>query len=329
MSARLNLAAETGVVPSGADASVLVIGAPSGLDLSVFGAAAITVVQDMMPDADQLARAGLRVVSTVPDETFDTVLVCLSRSKEASRARVAQAMRAARTHVLVDGQKTDGIESILKDIRRATTVLGVVSKAHGKLFWCVASAVFEDWHAQPHVIDGRWHTVPGVFSAKQIDAGSALLAAQIPPGLSGAVVDLGAGWGYLSGQVLARCQAISQVHLVEAQGAALDCARHNVADSRAAFHWADATTWTGVKGADAVIMNPPFHTGRAAEPDLGRAFIASAARLLKPGGRLYMVANRHLPYEVTLRDVFGAVEEMGGTSKFKLLAAKLKSRAKR
>ncbi len=329
MSARLRLAAEAGAVPFGVDAAVLVIGAPFGMDLVAFGSADITLVQDRMPDAAQWQGAGLRVVQQVPEVPFDAVLVCVPRAKDAARARIADAMSATRGPVLIDGQKTDGIEALLKDMRRRTDVQGVISKAHGKLFWLAGGAGFEDWTAHPHRIDGRWITVPGVFSAGQIDPGSALLAAEVPTNLSGIVADLGAGWGYLAGEVLARCPGIAQLHLVEAQGAALDCARQNVTDPRAGFHWADATTWAGASGLDAVIMNPPFHSGRAAEPDLGRAFIASAARLLRPGGRLFMVANRHLPYETTLHAQFSEVAEIGGTSKFKLLCAKLKARPKR
>lgn len=329
MSARLHLAAQAGVLPTDAGATVMFINAPAGTDLSDFGAASLTLVQDRMPDAGLWQQAGYRVHSGVETVPCDVAVVSIPRAKDAARARIAEAMAIARTIVVIDGQKTDGIEALLKDVRRRTEVLGVVSKAHGKLFWCATSDAFEDWRAKPGLVDGRWHTVPGVFSAGQVDPGSALLAAQLPVKLSGRVADLGAGWGYLSAELLARCAGVSQVHIVEAQGAALDCARRNVTDPRAVFHWADATTWSAETGLDAVVMNPPFHTGRAAEPDLGRAFIASAARILKPGGRLFMVANRHLPYEATLREGFTDVAEFGGTSKFKLLSAKLTSRAKR
>ena len=68
-------------------------------------------------------------------------------------------------------------------------------------------------------------------------------------------------------------------------------------------------------------MNPPFHTGRAADPALGIAFIAAAARALTGSGQLWMVANRHLPYEAALRDRFKTVEELGGDAAFKLFHA--------
>ena len=70
-----------------------------------------------------------------------------------------------------------------------------------------------------------------------------------------------------------------------------------------------------------VVMNPPFHEGRSADPRLGAGFIRSAAGLLTGAGRLWMVANRHLPYEQVLRECFADVSEIGGDSRFKILTA--------
>jgi 16S rRNA (guanine1207-N2)-methyltransferase len=76
-------------------------------------------------------------------------------------------------------------------------------------------------------------------------------------------------------------------------------------------------------------MNPPFPTGRAADPDLGRAVIAVAARMLAPTGQLWMVANRHLPYEATLEAHFAKVEEVTGDNRFKILRAERPARVRR
>jgi 16S rRNA (guanine1207-N2)-methyltransferase len=73
---------------------------------------------------------------------------------------------------------------------------------------------------------------------------------------------------------------------------------------------------------DTVVTNPPFHAGRAADPDLGRAFIAAAAAMLKPGGQLWLVANRHLPYETAMAAQFRSVEEVAGDARFKILQGK-------
>jgi 16S rRNA (guanine1207-N2)-methyltransferase len=72
---------------------------------------------------------------------------------------------------------------------------------------------------------------------------------------------------------------------------------------------------------DVIVMNPPFHQGRAASPQLGAAFIAAAAQMLKPSGQLWMVANRHLPYEPALAAAFKTHSELPGTPGFKLFHA--------
>ena len=117
---------------------------------------------------------------------------------------------------------------------------------------------------------------------------------------------------------------VSSLDLIEADATALECAKLNINDPRANFHWDDATSWAG--SYDSVIMNPPFHTGRLGNPDLGRAFITNAARNLRPKGDLWMVANRHLPYEQVLNQCFESVVEIQGNSRFKLFQS---SRPKR
>jgi predicted RNA methylase len=141
--------------------------------------------------------------------------------------------------------------------------------------------------------------------------------------VKGRVADLGAGWGWLAHQALARCPRIAALDLFEAEARALDAARARTSPTpRAAFHWADVRTLPKADPPyDAVVANPPFHQGRAAEPDLGAAFIAAAARLLKPSGRLLMVANRQLPYEAPLDVAFARWEKLSEDRAFKVFAA--------
>jgi 16S rRNA (guanine1207-N2)-methyltransferase len=95
----------------------------------------------------------------------------------------------------------------------------------------------------------------------------------------------------------------------------------NVIDPRARFHWADATTFAPDAPFDTVVTNPPFHVARAANPGLGRAFIETARRMLTPRGDLWLVANRHLPYEAALRAAFRDVAETGDDPAFKVFHA--------
>jgi 16S rRNA (guanine1207-N2)-methyltransferase len=252
-------------------------------------------------------------------------VVFAARAKALTLHRLARAaaMVGPGGPVIVDGAKADGIDSVLKRVRAVCPVGEVFAKAHGKCFaFAAPDPVPADWVAEMGQVEG-FVTAPGVFSADAVDPGSAMLAERLG-GLSGRVCDLGAGWGYLSTRVLSSPD-VAECHLVEAEHAALVCARQNLRDPRARFHWADATRFQGGP-FDVVVTNPPFHVSRRADPALGRAFVAAAARLLAPRGRLVLVANRHLPYEATLRDAFGEVTVLEDAEGYKLIEARRPNR---
>ena len=72
-------------------------------------------------------------------------------------------------------------------------------------------------------------------------------------------------------------------------------------------------------GLDFVVTNPPFHDGGTEDRELGKAFIRCAASALRKGGALWLVANRHLPYEPVLASAFARVDvrrEQGGYKVF-------------
>jgi len=48
----------------------------------------------------------------------------------------------------------------------------------------------------------------------------------------------------------------------------------------------------------------------------GRRLIRQAARVLAPGGELWLVVNRHLPYRTALRRDFASVELVAQNPKF-------------
>ncbi|SNX68753.1 16S rRNA m(2)G 1207 methyltransferase [Cereibacter ovatus] len=320
-SARLTLALDSGAVTLPDSGSIVVYRPRADDDLSALPKDRLLLVQGFRPDHDALAARGFRV-ATEGGTGHAAALVCLPRARAEARALLAEAAASVADGgpVIVDGQKTDGIETAYRDLAARLPVSAALSKAHGKLFTFAAGPGLEDWAARPTEIDGGFVTLPGVFSADAPDRGSELLAAALPKDLAGRVVDLGAGWGYLARTVLDR-RAVKRLDLVEAEHAALVCARQNIPDPRAYFHWADATRFRLSKPADVVVCNPPFHAGREADPGLGLAFLRTAARLLQPAGVLWLVANRHLPYDRELRTLFVEVDEIGGDAAFRIVRA--------
>ncbi|MDG1340548.1 MAG: methyltransferase [Paracoccaceae bacterium] len=322
---RLTLAADDGLIAIPSSGTIAVYRPDAALDLSALPRDRTIVVHSFRPIHDLWKGRGWTVAAQdAPEATMS--IVALPRSKAHARAMIAEACAKTDGVVVVDGQKTEGIDSLYKDVRKRVSVVATLTKAHGRLFAFTASDGFADWADAPTKVE-EFTTKPGVFSAEKLDQGSKALVAALPDKLPKQVADLGAGWGYLSQRILA-IQGIETLDLVEAEERALDCARLNVTDPRARFHWEDATTHAPSEPYQMVVMNPPFHTGRSGDPDIGRGFIMAAARMLTPQGRLLMVANRHLPYEAVLSERFKVVDELGGTPGFKVLMASRPSRVK-
>ena len=320
-SARLDLALETGALSLPPEGLVAVYRPRAGDDLSALPKDRVEVITGFRPDHDHFAALGY-TVRRKAEAPYAAGVVCLPRARDLARGLIAQASRdvVPGGPVAVDGQKLDGIDSALKELRARVAVSDPLSKAHGKLFVFASGMDFSDWQIRPNDLADGMRTLPGVFSADGPDRGSVMLAEALPADLAGHVADLGAGWGYLAQGVL-QSPRVKALHLVEAEADALDCAQINVTDERVQFHWADATRFRAPRLMDHVVMNPPFHTGRDSDPNLGIAFIRAAAAMLTPGGQLWMVANRHLPYDRVLPEVFREVHDIGGDAAFRVIRA--------
>lgn len=294
-----------------------------------------TCEQGFKPVAEQLQARGFHVVPRA-EGGFAMVMMELTRSRIENMANFARAYRLAQPggRVLVSGNKTDGVDSMLKAVRKIVDIEGVLSKSHGKVFWGIAGESVPELQAWEDAASAKenpagYLTAPGMFSPDKIDKGSELLVQYFDKSIKGGVADLGAGWGYLSKQVLAACDKITALDVIEAEYSALEAAKTNVPDPRATFHWADATTFENPgERYHAVICNPPFHQGRAAEPSIGVAFIAAAAGILRPSGQLLMVANRQLPYEPAFEAYFKHWEILYQDKGFKVIRARRPKQAR-
>mgnify|MGYP001171434708 CR=1 FL=1 len=322
----------SGAVSWPAPGGTLFLRARAGAALEPWRAQAITCEQSFKPWADALAAAGHRGVDLQAGH-FERVLVLAPRQRSESRALLARAVSQAMPGgvVLACAANNEGARSMQDDLARLAGPVQALSRRHCRVAWTaplgegVDRALLEEWRALDaprRIADGRFLSRPGLFAWDRVDAASALLAQCLPPDLAGRCADLGAGWGYLSGEVLARCAGITAIDLYEAEARALALARENLAGARVpvGLHWHDVTTGLPQR-YDVIVSNPPFHQGRADEPALGLAFIAAAAAALDPGGRLWLVANRHLPYEAALSGGFSRVRTVREDAGFKVIEA--------
>lgn len=325
---------DSGALPWPARSPVLFLRARAVASLPVFQREQLRCEQSFRPMADALQRQGY-VMAADDAAQYALTLVLPPRQRDEARALFAAALRRTEVDgiVLSSQANNEGARSGENDLRDLLGDVSSLSKNHCRVYWARATASAKDselarqWSAldaaRP-IGDGRFQSRPGVFSWDRIDAGSALLAECLPSGLTGRAADLGAGWGYLSAQLLARNPGIVALDLYEAEARALALAESNLATEGSrvdiAFHWHDVARGLSSK-YDVIISNPPFHVGRADLPELGRAFIAAAALALNPGGRFWMVANRHLAYEQAMARHFSGIRTLVVRDGFKVIEA--------
>ena len=298
---------------------------PEGFDAELF------LVQGFRPLYLALERSGHAVAPEPQGDGYEIASVIAGRHRRQNELWIAQAL--ARTSpggvVLVAGDKTDGIASLRKRVGDLLPIAGSASKFHGAVFWLerpedgqFIERAIAALTSSIALVDGRYFTAVGGFSSQRVDPGSRLLADSLPQDVGGAVADFCAGWGYLSARVAGRPD-VASLDLYEADFASLQAARKNLTGPRpfVGFHWHDLAAEPVLARYDAIVMNPPFHQGRAAEPDLGTRMVAAAKPALRSGGRLFLVANRALPYERALADGFRTHGEIVRDAAFKVLWA--------
>jgi len=316
--------------PPAPSARALFLGAPGAFRRSADFPAGVACVQGFRPDFLALQRAGF-AVSPVPEGSgYDVALVLTGRHRGQNEMRVAEALErtAPGGLVVVAGGKEDGIGGL---VRRVSTLLPVedrLPKYHGAAFWlrrpsdvAGATAALRAGNG-PQALEGGFVAASGMFSHAAVDAGSRLLAEGLPTDLDGAVADFCAGWGFISAAIARRCPSVARIDLYEADWESLEAAKANLAGvAGTRFFWQDLATEPVSERYDAIVMNPPFHRGRAAEPGIGRDMIKAAAGALRRGGRLFMVANRELPYESALGELFAQWRETAREGGFKTFVA--------
>lgn len=309
---------------------VLFLGAEPGLRLPPAFEATLNLVQGFRPYFRALQAAGFTVTPQSAGDGFDAALVLAGRHRGQNELRIAEAMERVEEGglIVIAGGKEDGIASLRKRVGDLAPLDGHMPKYHGIAFWLrrpadmLAAAVLRT--ANPALLVGdRFHTAPGMFSFDRVDAGSKLLVDNLPGDLRGSAADFCAGWGYVAAEMAARSPGLSALDLYEADFDALEAARGNLGNTMAqGFFWTDLLAEPVERRYDVIAMNPPFHRSRAAEPEIGAGMIRAAAKALKPGGRLFMVANRQLPYEAVLSAAFASHAELARDGMFKVFSAR-------
>lgn len=152
-------------------------------------------------------------------------------------------------------------------------------------------------------VDLSLRTVPGLFSATRLDAGTRLLLETVTVPDGATVLDLCCGYGPIG--AYAASAADCEVCLSDDDRVATACAERSLDATGVTGTVVTADCTAGVAGRsfDRVLCNPPTHAGDG----VLAALLAGARDVLAPGGTLTLVHHRDLDLSDRL-DRFDAVE---------------------
>ena len=295
----------------------------------------IHLQQYFKPYASNLDFAGFDVLPDIPDhkEFYDYVLLVVPKNQAETLYMLARALSALKPGGLVVAAASNkaGGSRLSKNLAQfVSTPIRAEARNKCRVVWAAKDAAdqkaiekaVQDGGPQ-NILDGQFQSCPGIFGWNKKDLGSEILLQHLPADLNGAGADFGCGYGLLAQHILQH-YTLKNFSCIDADWRAVEMCRINLqslkSNNAVDFHWQDLTK-SGPDNLDFIVMNPPFHEGKMMDISIGEAFIKQAAQSLKPGGRLFMVANRKLPYEPALQHNFSLFKNIFEGQGFKVFCA--------
>ena len=135
----------------------------------------------------------------------------------------------------------------------------------------------------------RFLTDNGVFSKGAVDDASLLLVRSLPP-LTGRVLDLGCGYGFVGVWLAAKNGSIELVQS-DVNRRALALCKENCAANGVSSTVVESDGFAALMGSfDAVVLNPPIHAGKEV---CYRLYTEALAHLNKDGALYIVIQKKH------------------------------------
>lgn len=267
----------------------------------------------------------------VPAGSFSAAVLFLPKAKDlASYLLDALAARLGGATLYLVGEKRGGIEGSARLLQGYGAPRKLDSARHCQL-WRVdvatpPAAPLLQALAQRFSVaapGGALQVVslPGVFSHGRLDRGTALLLEHLEGLPTGHVLDFGCGAGVV-GAALKRRYPDSQVSLLDVDAFAIAASALTLEANGLA---AELICGDGIdaapSGLEAIISNPPFHTGVHTHYAATETLLRKSRQCLQKGGEIRLVANSFLRYPPLLEEALGNCQTLAEREGFRLYRA--------
>ncbi len=165
------------------------------------------------------------------------------------------------------------------------------------------------------------------FGGTKLDPGTRLLLSVIDGAgrASGQrIIDLGCGTGVIA-TVMAMRRPEASVIATDQSAAAVLSARETAqragVEGRVNVLRDDGLSSQPDASADLIVLNPPFHVGATVHAGIAYKLFDHAARVLRPGGELWVVYNSHLGYRHGLERLIGPTRQVARDRQFTVTAS--------
>ncbi|WP_249677543.1 class I SAM-dependent methyltransferase [Pseudomonas abieticivorans] len=267
-----------------------------------------------------------------PTQAFEGAVLFLPKSRDLANYLLnALASRLGGRELFLVGEKRGGIEGAAKQLHAFGRPRKLDSARHCQL-WQVTvenppvavelQSLAE--HYELPLPEGPLNIIslPGVFSHGRLDRGTALLLQHLDKLPAGHILDFGCGAGVL-GAALKRRYPQNSVTMLDVDAFAAASSRLTLAANNLE---AEVITGDGIDAAplylDAILSNPPFHTGVHTNYQASENMLKKAAQHLKKGGELRIVANSFLRYQPLIEAHLGNCTTVAEGQGFKIYNAK-------
>ncbi|MBU2924085.1 methyltransferase [Colwellia sp. 1_MG-2023] len=172
----------------------------------------------------------------------------------------------------------------------------------------------EDWFKQYQIninnISLTIASLPGVFSQKKLDIGTALLLDNLPQFMQGKVLDFGCGAGVISCFIGKKFES-TQLDLLDVSALAITSAQKTLALNNLSGTVFASNSLSNVAGKyQHIVSNPPFHQGTKTSYQASEDFLRGIKPHIEPRGDITIVANSFLQYLPIMQEYIGTTKRL-------------------